>query len=445
MTEQDYNKILREIMPYQAVINIGTLGQASNGKTTLTKDLTNVVTQKSKIELQSNKTVKLGYANGKIYKCNNCEKPLCYQSTSSEIMEHLCNLCNNPTELIIHFSITDVPGHNSYMSTMLNGTYAMDKAILVESCANNDTLLPARQTVEHFNITKEIGIQTAFACLNKIDLITKTPQKIPTMIEKIRNLIGENVPVIPISGTHNLNIDVVREYIANMEIPKKDIESNFKMIIVRSFNCNKPNTKICDLKGGIIGGSLSRGILKVGDNVLVYPGLIKSVPLEQQTEEEPFEWSYLPFECNVISLNSETVSLEKAIPGGFIGVQLDIDPGLSRNDNLSGQIMFKKTEDMSNVRVGEQLKVKFTKIDKEKKFKKGESLLINCNSNKIECLITKVSSENITLKLSKPVCLEINDKISILKNNNDDDSKEITMHILGYGVIIDCLNCKLLK
>jgi translation initiation factor 2 gamma subunit (eIF-2gamma) len=34
-------------------------------------------------------------------------------------------------------------------------------------------------------------------------------------------------------------------------------------IVIRSFDVNKPGTSIDDLKGGIAGGSLSKGVLKV--------------------------------------------------------------------------------------------------------------------------------------------------------------------------------------
>jgi translation initiation factor 2 subunit 3 len=40
-----------------------------------------------------------------------------------------------------------------------------------------------------------------------------------------------------------------------------------KMIIIRSFDVNKPGTNIEELQGGVVGGSIIEGILQVGMNV----------------------------------------------------------------------------------------------------------------------------------------------------------------------------------
>ena len=41
------------------------------------------------------------------------------------------------------------------------------------------------------------------------------------------------------------------------------------MIINRSFNVNKQNIKIDDLKGGVIGGIITQGMVKIGDVVKI--------------------------------------------------------------------------------------------------------------------------------------------------------------------------------
>ena len=46
------------------------------------------------------------------------------------------------------------------------------------------------------------------------------------------------------------------------------------MIIIRSFDVNKPGENIEDLKGGVAGGTIIRGVLKVGDKISIRPGLI---------------------------------------------------------------------------------------------------------------------------------------------------------------------------
>ena len=52
----------------QATINIGTIGHVAHGKSTVVRALSGVMTVRFKNELERNITIKLGYANAKIYK-----------------------------------------------------------------------------------------------------------------------------------------------------------------------------------------------------------------------------------------------------------------------------------------------------------------------------------------------------------------------------------------
>lgn len=75
-----------EIIARQATINIGTIGHVAHGKSTVVKAISGVQTVRFKNELERNITIKLGYANAKIYKCDNedCPRPTCYRSFKSE-------------------------------------------------------------------------------------------------------------------------------------------------------------------------------------------------------------------------------------------------------------------------------------------------------------------------------------------------------------------------
>jgi len=66
-----------EVISRQATINIGTIGHVAHGKSTVVKSLSGVHTVRFKNELERNITIKLGYANAKIYECTNpeCHKP----------------------------------------------------------------------------------------------------------------------------------------------------------------------------------------------------------------------------------------------------------------------------------------------------------------------------------------------------------------------------------
>lgn len=58
----------------QATINIGTIGHVAHGKSTVVKAISGVNTVRTKPELERNITIKLGYANAKIYKAEPAEE-----------------------------------------------------------------------------------------------------------------------------------------------------------------------------------------------------------------------------------------------------------------------------------------------------------------------------------------------------------------------------------
>ena len=57
-----------EVISRQATINIGTIGHVAHGKSTVVKAISGVKTIRFKNELIRNITIKLGYANAKIYR-----------------------------------------------------------------------------------------------------------------------------------------------------------------------------------------------------------------------------------------------------------------------------------------------------------------------------------------------------------------------------------------
>jgi hypothetical protein len=77
-----------------------------------------------------------GYANAKIFKCNNekCPRPVSYISGgSSKENSFPCQRpnCSGHYELLRHVSFVDCPGHDILMATMLSGAAVMDAALLL--------------------------------------------------------------------------------------------------------------------------------------------------------------------------------------------------------------------------------------------------------------------------------------------------------------------------
>ncbi len=72
-----------QIISRQATLNIGTIGHVAHGKSTLVKAISTVNTVRHFKEKIRNITIKLGYANAKIFKCPMCPPPSCYKSFGS--------------------------------------------------------------------------------------------------------------------------------------------------------------------------------------------------------------------------------------------------------------------------------------------------------------------------------------------------------------------------
>src|SRR5277367_1955380 len=104
-----------EIIARQATINIGTIGHVAHGKSTVVKAISGVQTVRFKNELERNITIKLGYANAKIYKCDNprCLRPGNYKSYGSgKEAEPECKQCGGKLILQRHVSFVDWSASN---------------------------------------------------------------------------------------------------------------------------------------------------------------------------------------------------------------------------------------------------------------------------------------------------------------------------------------------
>ena len=105
-----------EIIARQATINIGTIGHVAHGKSTVVKAISGVQTVRFKNELERNITIKLGYANAKIYKCDSeeCPRPGCFRSYKSEKeVDPPCERdgCSGTYRLLRHVSYVSLVYH----------------------------------------------------------------------------------------------------------------------------------------------------------------------------------------------------------------------------------------------------------------------------------------------------------------------------------------------
>lgn len=478
---------IKQIMMKQPIINVGTIGHVANGKSTTVERISTKQTQQFAKERERNITIRLGYANAKIWKCDICDKPQCYSSSDSAVMEKYCSHCNAVLELINHVSFVDCPGHSELTAVMINGSSVMDYSILVEACVHEN--IPAPQTAEHLIATRASAIPTAMIIMNKIDLINKTKayEQINKITEYVKKLTQLDIcpPIIPVSASLGINMDVVCHQIGSLKVPSnRNPNDIFKMIAIRSFDINKPGCDVTKLHGGVIGGTIMRGSLRIGDPIMVYPGFITPLSADDKENDEGIvtgtDFKYSPFAGRVLSIHSDKNELEFAIPGGLLAVQLTIDPGFSRDDKLIGSIILKTSDvdaDLTIVNVYDKIIVKINKflidkqiVEKYLRVKKPHHLAnddncskddeyddnsskdstcnevkkpqitININSNNIDCVVDRYHKKNqeLFLILRKPVAIDSRENlVTLMRKNNSKDND-----ILGRGIVVDGVCCK---
>src|SRR3989339_368842 len=263
-------------------LNVGVVGHIDHGKTTLLSKITGKFADTHSEELKRGITIKLGYAELTIYKDGNK-----FTSEKKGIPQR-------------YVSFIDAPGHEMLMATMLSGAATIDAAILV--IAANEGIKP--QTKEHL-LALQVKIIKEFT----------------------KGTIAENSPIIPISAQQEINIDKILEELCKIEIPKREINAEPIFLVARSFDINRPGTEIKKLKGGVLGGILKKGKLKVGDEIEIKPGLsIKKA--NQQI--------YQTLTTKILSLHKGAESVEEVLPGASISIETELDPYLTKTDSLTG-------------------------------------------------------------------------------------------------------------
>ncbi|GFQ90345.1 eukaryotic translation initiation factor 2 subunit 3, Y-linked [Trichonephila clavata] len=426
-----------EVEEKYEVAKTGTIGHVAHGKSTVVKAISGVQTVRFKNELERNITIKLGYANAKIYKCDfeGCPRPGCYKSARSSKEDHFpCDRigCSGRFRLLRHVSFVDCPGHDILMATMLNGAAVMDAALLL--IAGNESC-PQPQTSEHLAAIEIMKLNHILILQNKIDLVKESQAKeqYQQILKFVQGTVAEGAPVIPISAQLKYNIEVICEYIVKkIPVPIRDFTSEPRLIVIRSFDVNKPGCEVEDLKGGVAGGSILRGVLKVGQEIEIRPGIV--------TKDDEGKLMCKPIHSKIVSLFAEQNILMFAVPGGLIGVGTKIDPTLSRADRMVGQVLgavgalpeiFTELE-ISYFLLRRLLGVR-TEGDKKgakvQKLTKTEVLMVNIGSLSTGGRVLAVKADLAKISLTNPVCTEVGEKIAL--------SRRIEKHwrLIGWGMI----------
>jgi translation initiation factor 2 subunit 3 len=407
-------------VPSQPDTNIGMIGHVDHGKTTLTKALTGEWTDRHSEEVKRGISIRLGYADTAFYKCDSCEEPSCYSNQPE------CPVCGGKCKLLRAVSFVDSPGHETLMATMLSGAAIMKGALLL--VAANEKC-PQPQTREHLMALSIIGVDKIVVVQNKVDLVTKEQalQNYSEIKEFLKGTIAEDAPIIPISAHHNMNIDTLIMAIEKIiPTPKYSKQTPVRMYVARSFDVNVPGTKLKSLKGGVIGGSLIKGSLKVGDEIEVRPG-------RKVETGRGFTWE--PMVTTVRSLLAGTLKLDEATPGGLVAIGTGLDPSLTKSDSLVGRIAGKPG---TLPPVSESLTIRTELLNRVvgmsseqavEALKTNEPLMLSVGTATTVGVVTSGRSDSADISLKIPVCTEKDQRVAI--------SRRIAgkWRLIGYGVV----------
>jgi translation initiation factor 2 subunit gamma (aeIF-2g) len=124
-----------------------------------------------------------------------------------------------------------------------------------------------------------VGIQKIVIVQNKIDVVSQKDAiaHFQQIKKFIAGTIAENAPIIPVSAQKKINLGALIEALhTTIPEPERDATADPLMLIARSFDINKPGSSWKDLKGGVVGGSVIRGVLRDGDEIEIRPGLADS-------------------------------------------------------------------------------------------------------------------------------------------------------------------------
>jgi translation initiation factor 2 subunit 3 len=404
----------------QPEVTIGLCGHVDHGKTTLLETLSGKWADTHSEEIKRGITIRLGYADTTFYKCPNCKGSQAYGT------KKICDNCKSECQPLRKISFVDAPGHESLMATMLAGAAIMDGALVL--VAANEPF-PKPQTIEHIMALDIIGIKNIVIVQNKIDLAEE--KQALDQHNKIKEFLKttpyKDAPIIPVSAQKKINIDALIEAIENtIKTPARNPDLDPIMFVARSFDINRPGTKPKDIVGGVLGGILKQGKLKIGDEIEIRPGL-------EFTEKNQKIWKSI--KTKIVGIASGGAKVEEITPGGSMGIMTLLDPNIVKADSLVGSIVGlpnKLPQIKNDIKIEVHLLKRVVGAKEEldvDPIKPNEVLMLNVNSAATVGTVFNILRDTVSLKLKRPICADPGSRVTISR------LVEHRFRLIGFGII----------
>jgi translation initiation factor 2 subunit 3 len=312
------------------------------------------------------------------------------------------------------------------MATMLSGSALMDGAMLVIAASEK---CPQPQTKEHLMALELVGIKNIVIVQSKIDVVNQKEaiENYREIKAFVKGTIAENAPIIPVSSQKGINIGaLVHALDLTIPEPKRDPDAEPLMLIARSFDVNKPGCNWKDVKGGVVGGSLIRGILRADEKIEIRPG-------RQTQVENRIKW--IPIITTITSINAGSKKVDEATPGGLLGVGTKLDPALTKSDALAGQVL---GHEGKLPPVWDKIRCRVTLMERVvgatseliiEPLKHSEPLMLSVGTAVTVGVVNNTKKDNVEIVLKRPVCAETGSRIAI--------SRQVgaRWRLIGMGVL----------
>ncbi len=264
---------------------------------------------------------------------------------------------------------------------------------------------------------------------NKIDLVSrdKVMEHYYQIKEFVKGTVAEGAPIVPISAQQNTNIDALIQAMQEMiPTPVHKHDRPAHMLIARSFDINRPGAAIGSITGGVIGGTLTEGILHPGDELEICPGI-------KIESEGTTRWR--PVRTKVTKIVAGKEQVKEAIPGGLLAIGTSLDPVLTKSDSLTGQVAgipgtLPPTHESFALDL--HLLERVVGVSDEEKIgpiKTSEPLMLNVGTATTVGTVTSARKDVAEVKLKRPVCAEIGSTVAISRRVSS------RWRLIGVGVI----------
>jgi selenocysteine-specific elongation factor len=211
---------------------IGMAGHIDHGKTSLTKALTNVDTDRLKEEKERQISIELGFA------------PL-YEDEEIQI------------------SVIDVPGHERFIRQMIAGVAGIDLVVLV--VAADEGVMP--QTREHLDILGFLGIKNGIIAITKIDRVDEEFIELvkDDILGELQGTVFENAPFALVDSLSHKGVDQLKAMIikALKDQQMRDAKGPFRMPIDQVFTVKG--------QGTVVRGTVYEGTAEEGQSLIIMP------------------------------------------------------------------------------------------------------------------------------------------------------------------------------